>query len=179
MTQSNVAHWITGGLMILAIAFGLMAPSTTVLAARTSGARIEKTTAIKADKRALKDATLNGKGLSLAWRAVIDHKIKLLRNLKKTIGREQGSVYTTHQAKQLTAKINKLNKKYRHKLNQLKKRKDPADIHYAVYYDPDGTVAFMREHVKRVGNRTYIRGIQEHNGVFHKFGGHGAGFTVG
>ncbi|WP_061776472.1 hypothetical protein [Levilactobacillus senmaizukei] len=179
MTQSNMAHWVAGGLIILAVVFGLIGSSTTVMAARNSGVRIEKSTTIKADKRALKAATLNGKGLSLAWRAVIDHKLKLLKNLKKTISREQGTVYTIHQAKQLVGKINKLNKKYRHKLKQLKKRKDPADIHYAVYYDSDGTVAFMREHVKRVGNRTYIRGIQEHNGVFHKFGGHGAGFTVG
>ena len=179
MTQSNVSQWVTGGLMILAVVFGLMGPSTTVLAARNAGVRIERGSTIKADKRALKEATLNNKGLSLAWRAVLDHKLKLLKTLKRTIGRKQGTVYTVHQAKQLTAKINKLNKKYRHKLKQLKKHKDPVDIHYAVYYDPDGTVAFMREHVTRVGNRTYIRGIQEHNGVFHKFGGHGAGFTVG
>lgn len=142
--------------------------------------RTEKAYYIKKNKKVLRAATLNKKGLSIAWKEVVSHKIKLLKHLKKTVAQEKGTVYTAKQAKSLTHKINKLNKRYVAKLKKLKSQKVPADIVHNYYRFPNGDISFMQEKVKQVGNTTYIlHGIHELNGVFHNFGGHGAGFTVG
>lgn len=181
--ESGNWHRVIGlCLVTFMMALGLGLSATPALAKSTGKqlTQTERATAVKKDKQTLKSVTLNAKGLSKAWKAVLQHKIKVLKQLKKTVAREKGRVYTTRQAKMLTTKINKLNKKYTAKLQKLKHHKDPANIHYAYYINGKGDISFMKEKLKRVGNRVYIVwGINEHNGKFTNYGGHGSGFTFG
>jgi len=178
----NNRHIIGLFLTVIVLAATLILPVTNAFASKTPSKqelRTERKVFMKKNQKELKAATLNSKGLSIAWKDVLQHKIKLLKHLKKTIAQEKGTVYSTKQAKALTRKINKLHKKYATKLKKLKGQKQPANIVYNSYVD-GSYVSFMKEKVKQVGNRTYILwGIHEHNGKFTNFGGHGAGFTVG
>ncbi|WP_367295003.1 hypothetical protein [Levilactobacillus yonginensis] len=133
----------------------------------------------KTDKRALKIATLNRKGLSIAWPAVLQHKIKLLKKLKKHLTAEKGSVYSKPQVKSLNHRLNQLTQKYQRRLKKLRAQGRPANVEYYTFWHSDGSVAFTKDKIKQVGRRTIIvQGIQEYNGIFHYYGGHGAGFRV-
>jgi len=178
----NPRHIIGLFLTVIILATTVILPATNISASKISGKqalRTERKTFIKKNQKALKAATLNAKGLSIAWKDVLQHKIKLLNRLKKTVAQEKGTVYSAKQAKTLTRKINKLHKKYATKLKKLKRQRQSANIVYGSYVDGN-YVSFMKEKVKQVGNRTYVLwGIHEHNGKFTNYGGHGAGFTVG
>ncbi|WP_125572931.1 hypothetical protein [Levilactobacillus huananensis] len=179
-TRKQLQIWLA--ILGVILTLGLGAAVTKADAAKVPSQqklRTDKSYYIKKNKKALRAATLNKKGLSIAWKEVVSHKIKLLKRLKKVVAQERGTVYTSKQAKVLTRKINKLNKKYVIKLKKLKAQRVPADIEHNYYIFPNGDIAFMQEKVKQVGNTTYVlHGLHELNGVFHKFGGHGAGFTV-
>lgn len=172
-----------GSLLLIVMVLVSLGLSTTHALAKSSGGRkthTEKVAVMRKNDKALKAATLNAKGLSIAWRDVLQHKVKLLKHLKKAIAQEKGSVYSTRQVKTLTHKIDKLNAKYQHKLKKLRAHKDPADIHYSWYKEKSGYTAFMKEKVKWRGRRMIIVwGIHENDGKFTNYGGHGAGFILG
>ena len=184
MQRSGQRHHARGIAMlvaVLALLVGLGLATTTAGAKSANGRKThtEKVRLMKKNNRVLKAATLNAKGLSIAWKDVLQHKVKLLKQLKKTITKEKGSVYSVRQVRALTHKIDRLNKKYTHKLKKLKAHKDPANIHYSWYKEKNGYTAFMKDKIKWVGNRAYVVwGIQEHDGKFTNYGGHGNGFTT-
>ncbi|WP_407885727.1 hypothetical protein [Levilactobacillus sp. N40-8-2] len=183
LTANNGRRQIFGlFLTVIVLAATLILPTTTVFASKTPSKqelRTERKVFIKKNQKTLKAVTLNAKGLSLAWKDVLQHKIKILNRLKKTVAQEKGTVYSTKQAKALTRKINQLHKRYATKLKKVKRQNQSSNIVYSSYIN-GSYVSFMKEKVKQVGNRTYILwGIHEHNGKFTNYGGHGAGFSVG
>ncbi|MFC6289297.1 hypothetical protein [Levilactobacillus angrenensis] len=179
--KRHSARNITMLVIVLALLFGLGLATTTAGAKSTNERKThtEKVQLMKKNDRALKAATLNAKGLSIAWKDVLQHKVKLLKQLKTTIAKEKGNVYSARQVRTLTHKIDRLNKKYTHKLKKLKTHRDPASIHYARFKEKNGYTVFTKEKIKWVGNRAYVVwGIQEHDGKFINYGGHGNGFTT-
>lgn len=171
--------WVIGSLLVILVLLLNLGLATTSAGAKATSSHTERARIMKKNSRSLKAATLNAKGLSIAWKDVLRHKVKLLKQLKKTIAKEKGSVYSARQVKTLNHKIDRLNRKYTRKLKKLKTHKDPADIYYTWYKEPGGYVAFMKEKIKWVGRRAYVVwGIREHDGKFHNYGGHGDGFIM-
>ncbi|MGX6429637.1 hypothetical protein [Levilactobacillus yonginensis] len=163
--------------LMLIVSLGLLVGN--VYAANKGKRQSYETSLTKVDKHALKIATLNRKGLSIAWPAVLQYKLKLLKKLKKHLAVEKGSVYSKAQVKSFNHRINQLTQKYQHRLKKLRAQGRPANVEYYTFWHSDGSVAFTKDKIKQVGRRTIIvQGIQEYNGVFHYYGGHGAGFRV-